>query len=169
MHSVVKPFDKFTIPRVSQLTQRSNQFNLRTVRYTEEEISAISNSDEYLTLDFTLEDKYGDYGLISVIILKKQSDALFIDTWIMSCRVLKRGMEKFVLNMIAQQVRKIGVKEIIGEYLPTAKNGMVKGHYYELGFTKCIGENNQWILNLESYSDYPTFITLKTTDIKESV
>ena len=169
MHSMVKPFDKFTIPRVSQLTQRSNQFNLRTVRYTEEEISAISNSDEYLTLDFTLEDKYGDYGLISVIILKKQSAALFIDTWIMSCRVLKRGMEKFVLNMIAQQVRKIGVKEIIGEYLPTAKNGIVKEHYHELGFTKCDGENNKWILKLESYSDYPTFITLKTTDIKESV
>ena len=169
MHSVVKPFDKFTIPRVSQLTQRSNQFNLRTVRYTEEEISAISNSDEYLTFDFTLEDKYGDYGLISVIILKKQSDALFIGTWIMSCRVLKRGMEKFVLNKIAQQASKIGVKEIIGEYLPTAKNGMVKGHYHELGFTKCDGENNQWILNLESYSDYPTFITLKTSDIKESV
>jgi FkbH-like protein len=169
MHSVVKPFDKFTIPRVSQLTQRSNQFNLRTVRYTEEEISAISNSDEYLTLDFTLEDKYGDYGLISVIILKKQSDALFIDTWIMSCRVLKRGMEKFVLNMIVQQASKIGVKEIIGEYIPTAKNGMIKEHYHELGFTKCDGENNKWLLNLESYSDYPTFITLKTSDIKESV
>ena len=169
MHSMVKPFDKFTIPRVSQLTQRSNQFNLRTVRYTEEEISAISNSDKYLTLDFTLEDKYGDYGLISVIILKKQSAALFIDTWIMSCRVLKRGMEKFVLNMIAQQASKIGVKEIVGEYLPTAKNGIVKEHYHELGFTKCDGENNKWILKLESYSDYPTFITLKTTDIKESV
>jgi FkbH-like protein len=169
MHSVVKPFDKFTIPRVSQLTQRSNQFNLRTVRYTEEEISAISNSNEYLTFDFTLEDKYGDYGLISVIILKKQSDALFIDTWIMSCRVLKRGMEKFVLNMIVQQASKIGVKEIIGEYIPTAKNGMIKEHYHELGFTKCDGENNKWLLNLESYSDYPTFITLKTSDIKESV
>jgi FkbH-like protein len=169
MHSVVKPFDKFSIPRVSQLTQRSNQFNLRTIRYTEEEISAIADSDEHITLDFTLEDKYGDYGLISIIILKKQSDALFIDTWIMSCRVLKRGMEKFVLNQIAQQASKIGVKKIIGEYLPTAKNGLVKGHYNELGFTKCDGEDNLWILNLESYSDYSTFISLKTTDIKKSV
>lgn len=169
MHSVVKSFDKFSIPRVSQLTQRSNQFNLRTVRYTEEEISAITDSDEYLTLDFTLEDKYGDYGLISVIILKKQSDALFIDTWIMSCRVLKRGMEKFVLNQIVQQANMIGAKEIIGEYLPTAKNGMVKGHYHELGFTKCDEGNNLWTLNLQSYSEYPTFIAVKTADIQEPV
>jgi predicted enzyme involved in methoxymalonyl-ACP biosynthesis len=87
----------------------------------------------------------------------------------MSCRVLKRGMEKFVLNQIAQQASKIGVKKIIGEYLPTAKNGLVKGHYNELGFTKCDGEDNLWILNLESYSDYSTFISLKTTDIKKSV
>ena len=169
MHSVVKPFDKFSIPRVSQLTQRSNQFNLRTVRYTEEEILAVADSDKYLTLDFTLEDKYGDYGLISVIILKRQSDALFIDTWIMSCRVLKRGMEKFVLNQIVQQARQIGAGQIFGEYLPTAKNGMVKEHYHELGFTKYNGENNLWILNLESYSEYPTFITLKKPDVKEPV
>jgi FkbH-like protein len=169
MHSVVKPFDKFSIPRVSQLTQRSNQFNLRTVRYTEEEISTIIDSDQYLTLDFTLEDKYGDYGLISVIILKKQSDALFIETWIMSCRVLKRGMEKFVLNQLAQQAQKIGVRKIIGEYLPTAKNGMVKGHYNGLGFANYNGQNNLWILNLESYSEYHTFITVKTTDPKEPV
>src|ERR1035437_3774902 len=169
MHSVVKSFDKFSIPRVSQLTQRSNQFNLRTIRYTEEEISAISNSDDYITIDFTLEDKYGDYGLISAIILKKQSDSLFIDTWIMSCRVLKRGMEKFVLNKITEHARKIGVKEIKGEYLPTPKNGMVKEHYLDLGFTRCDGENNLWLLNVESYSDYPTFIAVKMADTKEPV
>src|SRR5664280_1968265 len=162
MQSVVKPFDKFSIPRVSQLTQRSNQFNLRTVRYTEEEISAIAGSGDYITFDFTLEDKYGDYGLISVIILKKQTDSLFIDTWIMSCRVLKRGMEKFVLNQVVKQAHKIGVKQLIGEYLPTAKNGMLKEHYRELGFTKCEGENNLWFLNVESYSEYPIFIAVKT-------
>ena len=169
MQSIVKPFDKFSIPRVSQLTQRSNQFNLRTVRYTEEEISAIAGSGDYITFDFTLEDKYGDYGLISVIILKKQSDSLFIDTWIMSCRILKRGMEKFVLNQVVKQAHKIGVKQLIGEYLPTAKNGMVKEHYRELGFTKCEGENNLWLLNVESYSDYPIFIAVKTTGLKETV
>jgi FkbH-like protein len=169
MQSIVKPFDKFSIPRVSQLTQRSNQFNLRTVRYTEEEISAIAGSGDYITFDFTLEDKYGDYGLISVIILKKQTDSLFIDTWIMSCRILKRGMEKFVLNQVVKQAHKIGVKQLIGEYLPTAKNGMVKEHYRELGFTKCEGENNLWFLNVESYSEYPIFIAVKTTGLKETV
>ncbi|MDR3666682.1 MAG: HAD-IIIC family phosphatase [Ignavibacteriaceae bacterium] len=169
MHSTVKPFDKFSIPRVSQLTQRSNQFNLRTVRYTEEEITNIAVSGDYLTIDFTLEDKYGDYGLISVIILKKQSDSLFIDTWIMSCRVLKRGMEKFVLNQIVQQAKSFGAKQIIGEYLPTPKNAMVKGHYNDLGFIKCEGECNRWVLNVDSYSDYPVFISADSETIKELV
>jgi FkbH-like protein len=169
MLSIVKPFDKFSIPRVAQLTQRSNQFNLRTVRYTEEEISNIANSKNYVTIEFALEDKYGDYGLISVIILKKQSDAFFIDTWIMSCRVLKRGMEKFVLNQIVQLASKSGAKQIIGEYLPTPKNNMVKAHYKDLGFTKYNGENNQWILNIDSYSEYPTFISTKKTVTTESI
>jgi FkbH-like protein len=167
MLSGAKPFDKFNIPRVAQLTQRSNQFNLRTVRYTEEEISSIAVSDNYITLEFSLEDKYGDYGLISIIILKKESTTLFIDTWIMSCRVLKRGMEKFVLNKIVDQARNLKVKEIIGEYIPTAKNAMVKNHYYDLGFEKLNDEKNLWKLSLNNYKDYPTFITLKTTNVKE--
>lgn len=167
MVSDAKPFDKFNIPRVAQLTQRSNQFNLRTVRYTEEEISSIAASDEFATLEFSLEDKYGDYGLISVIILKKETASLFIDTWIMSCRVLKRGMEKFVLNKIVEQARNLNVKEIIGEYIPTPKNSMVKNHYSDMGFEKLNDEKNLWRLSVNNYNEYPTFITLKTTNIKE--
>jgi FkbH-like protein len=169
MLSDVKPFNKFSIPRVSQLTQRSNQFNLRTVRYSEEEVTNITNSDDYITIDFSLEDKYGDYGLISLIILKKQGEALFVDTWIMSCRVLKRGMEKFVLNQIVVQARKHGFKEIIGEYLPTAKNGMVKNHYSDLGFSEVKGDTSLWNLVVASFTDYPTFISIKMAEVKESV
>jgi FkbH-like protein len=167
MNSAVKPFDRFSIPRVSQLTQRSNQFNLRTVRYTEEEVAAIAKSDNYITLEFSLEDKFGDYGLISIVILKKQSESLFIDTWIMSCRVLKRGMERFVLNRIVELAHKTGANKIIGEHLLTHKNGMVKDHYQDLGFTKCSSENNLWELNVGSYSEYPTFISVKSSDTKE--
>ena len=106
MKSEVKNFDKFTIPRVAQLTQRSNQFNLRTIRYTEEEVQSIATSSDYLTLSFTLEDKFGDHGLIGVVILKyMDQQTLFIDTWIMSCRVLKRGMENFTLNTIVHKAR----------------------------------------------------------------
>ncbi len=158
MVSVVKPFDAFTIPRVAQLTQRSNQFNLRTIRYTDDEIRALLQSGEYITLSFTLEDRFGDYGLVSVIILKKQLRALFIDTWIMSCRVLKREMEYFVLNAIVSTAKHVGAKEIVGEYIRTAKNEMVKDHYKDLGFTK---KDNFWILQTDSFTPFPHHIAAK--------
>jgi FkbH-like protein len=161
MVSLVKPFDAFTIPRVAQLTQRSNQFNLRTMRYTDSEIHAISESKDYFTCSFTLEDKYGDYGLINVIILRKQQPDLFIDTWIMSCRVLQRGMERFVLNQIVSLALQNGYKELIGEYIPTPKNGMVQGHYKNLGFTRLEGDKELFRLNTEQYSNHKTFITSK--------
>ena len=127
MISVVKAFDDFSLPRVAQLTQRSNQFNLRTVRYTEADIDRIRKSDEFATLSFHLRDKFGDYGLIGVIILKKASPTdAFIDTWIMSCRVLKRGMEEFIVNQMAREANRVGVERLTGEYIPTTKNGMVK-------------------------------------------
>jgi FkbH-like protein len=158
MVSSIQPFNSFTIPRVAQLTQRSNQFNLRTIRYTEEEIKKMSESREYITLSFTLEDKFGDYGLISVVILKKERQALFVDTWIMSCRVLKRSMEHFVLNNIIELAQKNGYHYIIGEYLPTPKNDLVKNHYKDLGF---IHENNKWKLDVTSYRNNTCFVSKK--------
>ena len=101
MVGTVHEFNEFEVPRISQLTQRSNQFNLRTIRYTEAEIENIINDKNYVTLSFSLKDKFGDYGLISGVIMKKQDDdTLFIDTWLMSCRVLKRGMEEFIINNV---------------------------------------------------------------------
>lgn len=163
MVSEVKGFDKFNIPRVAQLSQRSNQFNLRTVRYTEEQISAIEESDKYATFSFTLEDKFGDNGLIAVIIMeKKNSETLFIDTWLMSCRILKRGMESFTLNTLVDYARKHGFKKIVGEYLPTLKNGMVKEHYPNLGFSKIDGvETDQYVLDVDCYQDRESYITTK--------
>ena len=158
MVSEVNPFDEFSIPRIAQLTQRSNQFNLRTIRYIEEDIKKIASSDGYLTLCFTLKDKFGDYGLICAIILKKENDSLFIDTWIMSCRILKRGLESFVLNTIAVSAKQNGFKRLSGEYIPTAKNALVKSHYQELGF---YAENNNWGLDVASYKVRECFITQK--------
>lgn len=88
MSCIVEPITKFTLPRVVQSSQRSNQFNLRTIRYSDEAIQAIMDSNNYFSLTFTLKDKYGDYGLISEIIMENKNDTLFIETWIMSCRVL---------------------------------------------------------------------------------
>jgi FkbH-like protein len=159
MHSRVKAVDKFTLPRVAQLTLRSNQFNLRTIRYNDADINEISNSKDHFTLTFTLEDKFGDNGLIAVIILKNTAeDTLFIDTWIMSCRVLKRGMENFTLNNIVQVARDNGFGKIVGEYLPTKKNGIVKDHYQNLGFTQ---NGDVWEINTINYINKQTFITGK--------
>lgn len=158
MVSEVKFFNKFDIPRLAQLTQRSNQFNLRTIRYTEKEISHIVYSKDYLTLSFRLKDKFGDYGLINLIILKKENLNLFIDTWIMSCRVLKRDMEKFILNQIIKLTQQNKVKEIIGEYLPTKKNVIVKNLYKDLGFKK---RKNKWYLKVDEYKFFKTFINEK--------
>lgn len=160
MLSDVKPFGQFNTPRVSQLSQRSNQFNLRTVRYTEADIRQLTENDRYHNFSFTLTDKFGDNGLICVIILeKKDKETLFIDTWFMSCRVLKRGMENFSLNTIVEYARKHGYKKIIGEYIPTEKNMMVKDHYTQLGFNAVESEGRYLFeLDIDEYKDRETYI-----------
>ena len=163
MVSVVSGFTKFNTPRVAQLSQRSNQFNLRTVRYTDADIEALANDPNVIDLSFTLEDKFGDNGLIAVVIMKAlDKDTLFVDTWFMSCRVLKRGMENFTLNTMVEKAKAAGYKRIVGEYLPTPKNGMVTDHYSQLGFTPildCI--TNQWELSLADYKERECFINIK--------
>lgn len=159
MTASVRAFDSFDVPRVAQLSQRSNQFNLRTVRYTETDIQRIMNSDKHVSYSVSLKDKFGDYGLISVVILEKKSDELFIDTWIMSCRVLKRGVENFLLNRIATDAVRAGFPKLRGEYLPTAKNALVKDHYASLGFVETGGS---WILELDKYSEKNSYISTET-------
>jgi FkbH-like protein len=159
MISVVEGFTKFNTPRVAQLSQRSNQFNLRTVRYTEADIEQMGIDENYATFSFTLQDKFGDNGLICVIVLKKEdSKTLFIETWLMSCRVLKRGMENFVLNNIVEYAQSNGFTHIKGEHLPTAKNEMVKDHYKNLGF---IQNQQHWLLEANNYQPKKCFINKK--------
>ena len=160
MLSTVEPFNRFNAPRVAQLAQRSNQFNLRTVRYTEADVLGYSGSTDVFTFSFTLDDKFGGNGIIAVVILKKESaDTLFIDTWFMSCRVLKRGMENFTLNTIAGFARENGFRFLKGEYLPTTKNEMVKDHYPGLGFHP---QGGYWILDTNNFQPAATRVKLKT-------
>jgi len=163
MVSTVSGFNKFNTPRVAQLSQRSNQFNLRTVRYTDADIEALAADPNVIDLSFTLEDKFGDNGLIAVVIMKPlDNKTLFVDTWFMSCRVLKRGMENFTLNTMMEYARVKGYDRIIGEYLPTLKNGMVKDHYERLGFTKLEGtETDMFELCLDTYQMKKCFIDTK--------
>lgn len=149
MVSDVQAFNSFNKPRVSQLSQRSNQFNLRTIRYSEQDVEMRSASDKYHTLSFTLDDKFGNNGLIAVVVLeKKDPQTLFIENWLMSCRVLKRGMEDFTLNTIVDIARQNGFKNVIGEFIPSGKNQMVEGHYSNLGFEK---NGDTWKVDVESY------------------
>lgn len=158
MRDVAAPFDEFHYPRIAQLTQRSNQFNLRTVRCTEADIQSIAADSSRIGLYFTLKDKFGDHGLISVVVLDRQADnSLFISQWLMSCRVLKRGMEEFIINKILQIAGEQGFRLVTGEYLPTAKNAMVKDLYEHLGFTP-VG-NNRFQAEVSRYQPKKTWIT----------
>ena len=162
MVSTVSGFTKFNTPRVAQLSQRSNQFNLRTIRYTETDIEKMAADPDVIDLSFTLEDKFGDNGLIAVIIMKKQDEeTLFVDTWFMSCRVLKRGMENFTLNTMVEYAKAKGYKKIIGEFIPTPKNKMVEMHYLNLGFSRMVPETNKYVLDLTTYAPKKCYITKK--------
>lgn len=157
MVGTAKPFESVRYARIAQLTQRSNQFNLRTVRYTEDEIARIGEDENYLTLYYTLRDKFGDHGLVAVVILKKlSSEELFVDTWLMSCRVLKRGMEEFIVNHMVKAAREGGFTTLKAEYLPTPKNKMVQDIYNVMGFTET-GEN-QYSLKIQDYVEKKVFI-----------
>lgn len=157
MSAQAAPFDKFHYPRIAQLTQRSNQFNLRTVRYTESEIESVANDDNHITRYYCLHDKYGDYGLISVVIMDKREDSsLFISEWLMSCRVLKRGMEEFIVNDIIRTASQCGCTKVIGEYIPSPKNAMVADLYERMGFEKCGG---YYIADVSTYKMHKTNIT----------
>ena len=118
---------------------------------------------DVIDLSFTLEDKFGDNGLIAVVIMKRHnSDTLFVDTWFMSCRVLKRGMENFTLNTMVEHAKAAGYKYIVGEYLPTAKNKMVEQHYPSLGFTPATdAPTAQYVLDVEAYEPRECYIEKK--------
>ena len=145
MKSKVEFLNKYNIPRVSQLSQRSNQFNLRTVRYTDDELIQIMNSDDSFGLVFDLKDKFGDHGIISFLILRKTSlYEVFIENWAMSCRVLERGMENFIINYLKRICKNKKIENIIAEYCETPKNKLVKNLYPKLGFKRL---DKKYLLN----------------------
>ena len=136
MTSEIELLTSFNIPRVSQLSHRSNQFNLRTIRYTENDLDRIMKSDNDYGLVFDLKDKFGSHGIISFVILNKISPKeIFIENWAMSCRVLERGMEQFILNYITEFSKKRGFSIVTAEYIETKKNIIVKDLYEKLGFS----------------------------------
>jgi FkbH-like protein len=155
-------FNALNLPRIAQLIQRSNQFNLMTRRYGEAACEAMMSDPSIAPLTVKLADKFGDYGLISVVILKNAGSDLEIDEYLMSCRVLQRGVESFTMNNIFSYAARQGAKRVTGHYLPTKKNDMVKGFFKSFGFEKIAdgeGGASQWALAVDAYQPRETFMT----------
>ena len=154
-------FNAFNLPRIAQLIQRSNQFNLMTRRYGEAACEAMMSDPSVAPLTVKLSDKFGDYGLISVVILKHAGSDIEIDEYLMSCRVLQRGVESFTMNNIFSYAARLGAKRVVGRFLPTKKNDMVKGFFKSFGFemvAEADGGGSQWALAVDAYQPRETFL-----------
>lgn len=151
MISEIEFFKPVYLERIAQLTNKTNQFNLTTKRYTLQEIKEIYNNNNVLKIYGRLKDKFGDNGLISVVIGEIKGNDLHVSLWIMSCRVLKRGMELAMFDKIVEFCRQKNVKRIYGYYYKTSKNKMVEGHYQSLGFTllEKSDASSKWVINVE--------------------
>ncbi|GHU52465.1 hypothetical protein FACS189496_2650 [Bacilli bacterium] len=134
MRAEIKAFTPLYMSRIAQLTNKSNQFNLTTKRYTTKEIEAVAANSNYITIYGKLEDKFGDNGVVSVVIGEAQGQKVHIRLWLMSCRVLKRDMEFAMMDELVRVSLQRGTKEIIGYYYHTFKNDMVKDFYDKQGF-----------------------------------
>lgn len=164
MSAEIDSFQPIYFDRISQLTNKSNQFNLTTRRYTRIDIEKMAiDNDRYITLYGRLMDKLGDNGLVSVVIGEKKENEIHILLWLMSCRVLKRGMEDLMLDALVDKAIKAGCNKIIGYYFKTKKNKMVSELYKKFGFTKISynGDDTIWELSLKNYQKHSKFIIVK--------
>jgi FkbH-like protein len=156
MTAEIERFKPLYIERIAQLTNKTNQFNLTTRRYSLAEMEAVLGDSRFIGLYGKLSDRFGDNGLISVVLGRREDDVLHLDLWLMSCRVLKRGVEVAMLDVLVEQARGAGAKTLVGYYLPTNKNGMVADHYEKLGFEPVSGgsavDASTWKLDVSSYS-----------------
>ena len=155
MKATIRNFEPIYIQRIAQLTNKSNQFNLTTLRCSESDITHMKDSPDYLCLYGKLEDKFGDNGVVSVVAGERIGDELHMRLWLMSCRVLKRGMEDAMLDTLVSDARQIGIKTIKGYYYPTAKNNMVRDFYQRMGFTLESADetgNTVWTLDVATYA-----------------
>lgn len=139
MTAEIGPFVPVYIERITQLINKTNQFNLTTRRYTSAEVETISRDQAFITLCGRLVDRFGDNGLVSLLMGRVAEEMLELDLWLMSCRVLKREMEFAMFDALVEQCQARGIRKIVGVYIPSKKNKMVAGHYASLGFTRVDG------------------------------
>lgn len=155
MTATIRGFEPLYIQRIAQLTNKSNQFNLTTLRCSEDDIRGMAENPAWLCLYGKLVDKFGDNGVVTVVAGQSERETLHLRLWLMSCRVLKRGMEDAMMDAVVADAAARGLKTIRGYYYPTAKNGMVKEFYAGMGFAKVDEDadgNTTWELSVEGYS-----------------
>lgn len=155
MTATIEDFKPLYIQRIAQLTNKSNQFNLTTLRCSEDDIRAMQDADDYICLCGRLADKFADNGLVTVVAGQIVDDELHIKLWLMSCRVLKREMEDAMMNVLVEEVTKKGIHKIVGYYYPTEKNTMVKDFFAQMEFVKGsedIDGNAEWGLVVSQYN-----------------
>jgi FkbH-like protein len=158
MKVVLERFPAEKIARIVQLFARSNQFNLTTQRHTEAACTQMMQDEaNVIPLCASLSDQYGDHGLISIVVARPEGDALRLSDWLMSCRVLKRGVENYLMNHAVRIARERGLRWIKGQYIPTSKNSMVKEFYAQFGFES--SDQLNWTLDTQKYSPREHFIS----------
>jgi FkbH-like protein len=145
MKAEIAPFSPVYLERITQLINKTNQFNLTTKRYTSAEVEAIARDPMSITLYGRLADRFGDNGLVTALIGRIDKKTLELDVWLMSCRVLNREMELAMIDALVEQCQARGITTIVGVYIPSKKNSLVADHYLKLGFTAAASssENHQ--------------------------
>lgn len=159
--AVIGPFEEASLDRITQLINKSNQFNLTTRRLTRSQVEALMRDPASLTACIRLADRFGDNGLIGVFSAHQEQTELWIDLWLMSCRVLNRGVEQLLCNYVVARARARGAQNLCGIYLPTPKNRLVRDHYQALGFSPLGDTDNgesRWRLDLAQYQPFEVAI-----------
>jgi len=150
--------DKFSIPRISQLSLKTNQFNLTTKRYQEEEIKEFAKDDKMIVGCAEVEDKFGESGITNIFIIKKNNEEWILDTFLLSCRIIGRGIEEGILGKIIEMAKEDGVKKIKAEFISTKKNKPAENFLSDYGFQK---EGKYWIFSLQNPVKIPTHLTVR--------
>jgi FkbH-like protein len=153
MQLLWKQFDRTALSRIAQLINKTNQYNLTTRRYQEADVAAMIDDPAIVGLQLRLTDRFGDNGIIAIVIIRLAGRDAVIDSWLMSCRVLGRQVEQATLSVLCAVASECGAGRLVGRYIPTAKNAMVAGHYEKLGFSQVLGEeDNVYALALPDYA-----------------
>lgn len=171
MVMTIAPFDEIGRPRIVQLMQKSNQFNLTTQRHSEAQVAAFQADPGYLAWQVRLKDRFADHGMISVLIADARGPDWVIDSWVMSCRVLERGVEATIIGALAKAAEQAGARSLIGVYRPTPRNGLVAELYDRLGFScEATAEDGErrYRLDLAGARASPTSIQVERRDATAS-